>query len=273
MSGGCELMQALRSITLRDSDELPDGYPFSLPLIQNLGTLELDSPVTYLVGENGSGKSTLIEAVGLAAELPVVGGQRADQDPTLKPLDTFSRRLRLSWSKRTRRGFLFRAEDFFRFARRMAEELKEMESLKDEYDERFKDRPTAHLLTTGSAGNQARGIEDRYGRDLHARSHGESFMDFFKSRFVPEGLYLMDEPEASLSPQRQLALLGLVRDMVEQGAQFIIATHAPILMSLPGSTIYSLDGEAPERVEFDDLEHVTLTRSFLEAPERFLRYL
>jgi predicted ATPase len=266
-------MLSLCSITLRDSEDLPDAYPFNLAVIRNLGVLQLDSAVTCLVGENGSGKSTLVEGIGLAAELPVVGGQPADQDPTLKPLDVFSRRLRLSWKRRTRRGFLFRAEDFFRFARRMAEELKEMEALKTEYSERFKDRPTARMLTTGSAGGQARGIESRYGRDLHNRSHGESFLDFFKSRFVPDGIYLMDEPEASLSPQRQLALLGMIKDMVEQGAQFIIATHAPILMACPGATIYNLDGQAPEKVEYDSLEHVTLTRSFLEAPERFLRHM
>jgi len=265
-------MIQLQSIRLADAEH-PDAYPFNIPLIRALGTLAFETEVTFLVGENGSGKSTLIEAIGLAAQLPIIGGEDARKDLTLAPVRALGRALKMAWQGRTRRGFLFRAEDFFRFARRMHETIEEMETLKREYAERFKDRPTAYGLTVGSMAGQAAEVESRYGRDLHENSHGESFLKFFQARFVPGGLYLMDEPEASLSPQRQLALLALMREMVEQDSQFIVATHAPILMAYPGATLLDIDSAPPRKADFDDLEHVSLTRAFLENPAAFLRHL
>lgn len=169
-------MVQLRSVRLSEGDH-PDRYPFSLPLVRGLGTLAFDSEVTILAGENGSGKSTLIEAIGLAADLPVVGGERAATDKTLAPLRSLARMLKLAWSRRTHRGFLFRAEDFFRFARRMNETSDELKAMRDEYAERFKDRPYARMLATGAMSGQIAAIEERYDGDLHARflSGGFSF--------------------------------------------------------------------------------------------------
>src|SRR5688572_3526107 len=116
-------------------------------------------------------------------------------------------------------------------------------------------------------------MERRYGVDLDASSHGQGFLHLFQSRFVPGGLYLLDEPEAPLSPQSQLALLVMIQDMVAHDAQFIIATHSPILLAFPNATIYSFDRLPLERVPYDELEHVVLTRDFLNAPERYLRAL
>jgi len=116
----------------------------------------------------------------------------------------------------------------------------------------------------------------RYGEDLDARSHGESFLTLFRARLAPRGLFLLDEPEAALSPQRQLALLALLREFVSLGAQFVVATHAPILLAYPGARLYSFDepGDAPPRAAvYEELEHVWLTRDFLADPERFLRHL
>jgi predicted ATPase len=116
-------------------------------------------------------------------------------------------------------------------------------------------------------------MERRYGVDLDANSHGQSFLKLFQSRFVPGGLYLLDEPEAPLSPQSQLALLAMMSDMVAEDGQFIVATHSPILLAFPGACIYSFDGTPVCEVEYESLEHVALTREFLQAPERFLRHL
>jgi predicted ATPase len=116
-------------------------------------------------------------------------------------------------------------------------------------------------------------MERRYGVNLDANSHGQSFLKLFQSRFVPGGLYLLDEPEAPLSPQSQLALMTMIADMLEQDAQFIIATHSPILLGFPGATIYSCDRAPLERVAYEELDHVVITRDFLNGPERYLKHL
>ena len=125
----------------------------------------------------------------------------------------------------------------------------------------------------GSGAFVAGELEKRYGIDLDANSHGQSFLTLFRSRFVPGGLYLLDEPEAPLSPQSQLGFMLMMQDMIAEDAQFIIATHSPILLAYPGATIYSFDSVPAAPVAYDDLEHVVLTRDFLNAPERYLREL
>jgi len=116
-------------------------------------------------------------------------------------------------------------------------------------------------------------IEGRYGSDLDARSHGESFLELFQARLVPNGLYLLDEPEAALSPQSQLAFVAMMKDAVDQGSQFVIATHSPVLMAIPSARILSFDEDPPAFVGFEDVDHVTLLRDFLQQPARFLRHI
>jgi len=116
-------------------------------------------------------------------------------------------------------------------------------------------------------------MERRYGVDLDANSHGQAFLRLFANRFVPGGLYLLDEPEAALSPQSQLGLLAMLLDMVGEGAQFVVATHSPILLAYPGARLYGFDTAPPAPVAYEELEHVRLTRAFLEDPARYLRHL
>lgn len=159
-----------------------------------------------------------------------------------------------------------RAEDFFNFARSIKVRGESMEALAD----RFKDDATVRGYMLG----QKAAMDNRYGEDLHAISHGESFLQFFQARFLPKGLYLIDEPEAALSPQRQLAFLSLMKRMVEEeSAQLIIATHSPLLLAFPGARIMQFDGTGIHETPYKDLEHVTLVRSFLANPDRFLRDL
>jgi predicted ATPase len=143
-----------------------------------------------------------------------------------------------------------------------------------ELDEEYKDRSAyAKALARGPASGSVADMERRYGVDLDANSHGQSFLTLFQARFVREGLYLLDEPEAPLSPQSQLAFMAMMSDMVQQEGQFIVATHSPILLAFPGARIYSFDVGPVREVAYESLEHVALTRDFLNAPERFLRHL
>jgi predicted ATPase len=252
----------------------PDVFPFSVPTIRSLEDLRLDAPVTFFVGENGSGKSTLLEGIASSAGLPAVGSDNVLDDATLTAQRQLGRRLVLEWVRRTHRGFFLRAEDFFGFAKRLATMRVEFEARLSEIEQEYSDRSAyARGLAAGPVRGSLREMEARYGVDLDANSHGQSFLRLFQNRIVPDGLYLLDEPEAPLSPQSQLALMAIIADAVAEGSQFIVATHSPILLAYPGARIYSFDGGAVKEVAFGDLEHVNLTRDFLNDPGRFLRRL
>lgn len=247
------------------------GFPFDIPIIRTLKTLELRCAVTFLAGENGSGKSTLLEALAVAAALPTIGAEEAQRDQTLPQAHLLARELKLAWRKRTHRGLFLRAEDFFNFTRRVNRLGHELQNLAVEYEQRFGGHGLE--LARGSALAQRRALVEKYGENADARSHGESFLHLFQARFVPGGLYLLDEPEAPLSPLRQLSLLSLLKEMAAQNAQFIIATHSPILLAFPGAAILSCDHPPLKEVAYEKLEHVTLTRDFLNNPAAFLRHL
>ena len=228
-----------------------DRFPFSIPWVADFD-LEFKSAVTFLVGENGSGKSTLIEAIASLCGFPVCGGGKNDMASQFGPdrKSELAEALYLHFGKRPRDGYFFRAEFYAQFA-----------SLLDQraHDPDFKQDPYK-----------------RYGgQSPHTRSHGESFLDLLSHR-LGSGLFLMDEPESALSPQRQLALMSIMADRIKTGkTQFIVATHSPILMTFPGATILSLDFNAGsiEEVELQETSHFQLTRGILEHPEKYWRHL
>jgi predicted ATPase len=252
-----------------------DGYPFALPLVRAQPEIAFTSPVTFLVGENGSGKSTLLEALACAIGSITAGATPVATDPTLAPARALARHMRLSWTKKTRKGLFLRAEDFFGYAKRMAEMRASLEDDLRDMEAEYQNRSAyAKALAQGAIRKEIGEIDSRYGRDgLDARSHGESFLQFFQARFTPNGLYLLDEPEAPLSPLRQLGLVALMNDMLSQGAQFIIATHSPILMAFPGATILQFADGRISSIAWDEVEHVRVTRDFLNNPQRFLQHL
>jgi len=264
----------LASISRRGRDDT--AFPFTVPAIRSLEQLPLDTTVTFFVGENGSGKSTLLEGIAAAARLPAIGSADVARDETLAAQRRLGQALRLSWQKKATRGFFLRAEDFFGFAKRLAREraelLLEMREVSAQYRAQNRSK-YAEGLAQGPLASSLAGMEQRYGVDLDANSPGQSFLKLFQSRFVPGGLYLLDEPEAPLSPQSQLALLAMIGDMVNQDAQFIIATHSPMLLAFPGAQIYSFDRTPIAAVAYEELDHVRLTRDFLNAPERFLNQI
>ena len=250
-----------------------DQFPFTVPAIRALDGLPLERPVTFFVGENGSGKSTLLEGIAAAARLATVGSAEVQQDDTLAAQRRLGKALRLSWARRTTRGFFLRAEDFFGFAKRLArmraELIVEMREAAELYKAGGRSQ-TALGLKQGPLQASIAELEKRYGAELDANSHGESFLKLFQSRFVPGGLYLLDEPEAPLSPQSQLSLLAMIGDMISQDAQFIIATHSPLLLAFPDAQIYSFDRIPVHAVAYEELDHVRITRDFLNAPNRYL---
>jgi len=264
----------LRSITLREGETRPTEFPFSLPVIAAWQPLEIRSPVTILVGENGSGKSTVVEALAVAAEMITVGSGSAHRDPTLGHVKELGKWFKLVWNKRTRKGFFLRAEDFFGYIKQQNQTRQQMKQELDRVDEEYRGRSKqAQGLARMPFTSELNAMEQRYGDGLDTKSHGESFLALFQARFVPSGLYLLDEPEAPLSPLRQLALLSAIKEMVDQEAQFIIATHSPILMAYPGAEILSFDEFPLQPVSYETLEHVNLMRDFLNHPEAYLRHL
>ncbi len=267
----------LRSLTLREApEEVAHTFPFSVPSIRSLAGQELtfDADVTFFIGENGSGKSTMLEALAIASRAVTVGSNSVERDESLAAVHLLARQLKLAWARRTHRGFFMRSEDFFGYARKL-------HAMRDEYERELR-AIEADPDLSDKARSQARmpyanslaALRQSYGEGLDNASHGESYFTLFKSRFVPNGLYILDEPEAPLSPMRQIGLLSLMKTMVEeQAGQFIVATHSPLLMAFPNAAIFSFDNGTCRKIAYEDAEHVTLMREFLMHPQRFLRHL
>ena len=252
-----------------------EGYPFVVPAVAALRQepLRFDAAVTFLVGENGAGKSALLEGLACAVGSIGVAGDDPQRDPTLSAARALGKRMQLVWRARTRRGFFLRAEDFFGYAKYVSALRGGLEEDLAALDAEPGPESYGRKLARGALLGQIGQLRQT---DLvvNQTSHGESFLELFQRRFVPGGLYLLDEPEAPLSPLRQLAMLALLREMTANGeSQFIIATHSPLLMALPGAAIYALDGGAPRPVAWAELEHVTIVRDFLNDPEAYLRRL
>ncbi len=247
------------------------SFPFNVPALRGVREIAFPGPVTFLAGENGSGKSTLLEALAIAANLPAVGRSDAASDGSLAAQRRLADRMTLTWRRRSHRGFFLRAEDFFGFVQRLGRLASEMEARIEEVDREYVGRSDlARQLAKGPARGSLAAMRSRYGDDLDAQSHGESFLRLFQARFVPNGLHLLDEPEAALSPQSQLGLIAMMSEMVAQGAQFVIATHSPLLMAIPGATIYGFDAAPLRVVPYESLDGMRLMRDFLAAPGRYM---
>jgi predicted ATPase len=238
----------LRSVTLL-KEKITDfkSYPFTVPALRGMDTLELNNQVTFFVGENGSGKSTLLEAIAYQCGFNTAGGGRNNAHDVESSHAALGNYIRLSWLPKVTQGFFLRAESFYHFASHL--------------DQLAKDDPTFNYQGYG-------------GRSLHHQSHGESFLSLFLNRFGDKGIYLLDEPEAALSPARQLAFLRIIHQMVStRNTQFIIATHSPILLAYPNANIFSFDSTSIESIVYEDTEHYQITKGFLNQTERFLEDL
>lgn len=218
----------------------PAHYAFNLPSLKTFSKLDLHPQVTFFVGENGSGKSTMLEAIAVASGLNAEGGSRNMMFATRESHSELHKALKLRrYHALVPDAWFMRAESLFNVAT-------EIENL---------------------------GVQNSYGdKSLHEQSHGEAFMSLLETRFS-QGLYFLDEPEAALSPQRQLEFLILLHSIVGQDSQLVIATHSPIIMSYPNAKIYSFSEAGIVPIAYQDTEHYRVTKSFLNAPERMLKYL
>lgn len=216
-------------------------YPYSLPAISKLQDIEFHPQVTFLVGENGSGKSTLIEALAVAWGFNAEGGNKNHTISTRPSHSDLHSALKLVKApRRAKEGFFLRAESLFNVATQIDQ--------------------LGYMKSYG-------------GRSLHEQSHGESFWSLLEHKFRGNGLYILDEPEAALSPSRQMSMLVRMHDLIAENSQFIIATHSPILMAYPDSWIYQIGPHGLERVAYEDTEHYEVTRNFLNRHKDMLRQL
>ncbi|MCB2309126.1 AAA family ATPase [Clostridium estertheticum] len=233
--------QYLRHVELcREKIQSFSKYPYCLSAIKNLSILDFHPKVTYLVGENGTGKSTILEAIAVAYGFNPEGGTRNFNFSTKDTHSDLHKNLKLvKGVKRPNDGFFLRAESFYNVATNI-----------DEID-----------------------VSNSYGGiSLHSQSHGEAFLSLIRNRFSGNGLYILDEPEAALSPSRQMSLLVIMNELIRKGSQFIIATHSPIIMSYPDSIVYELSDGIKE-VKYKDTEHYKITKAFLDNPEKMLNIL
>ena len=231
----------IKNLYVRSGEEL-EPYLLHIPAVQQLlrEDLSIDSPVTILVGENGSGKTTLLEAVAVASGFQAEGGSRFFNRSQSKPASNLHENLVVARGKRPADGYFLKAENYFQ---------------------------------TISYVDETEAWDSYGGQSLHHRSHGEGFLDLVQNRFSGHGLYLLDEPEAALSPMRLLTLMVEISRLVELHSQFILATHSPILMAYPGAQVLQLDEEGIHRMDYRQTEHYQVTKMFLENPELMLHHL
>lgn len=258
----------------RDSEaQAGEGFPFDLPALRGFSSLEFEKPITFFIGENGSGKSTLLEAIASGMNAVAVGSADTTRDPTLEAPRSFAKSLRFVRRRAAKVKLFFRAEDAFGFTKRVIADIAALEAEEAAFREKLPDGSYGQRLATGAMRGQRAALTQRCGENPDGFSHGETFLNVLKSRIVPDGLYLLDEPETPLSPSRILALMALIKDSITQGSQFIIATHSPMLMAMPDSQILEFSQQGISGSAWDETEHVRITRSFLADPDKYLRRL
>ncbi|HTD36604.1 MAG TPA: AAA family ATPase [Candidatus Limnocylindrales bacterium] len=263
----------LEAFRRRGGVRTDDAFPWTVPALRALREVRFTAPVTFLMGENGCGKSTLLEALAVGVQARAAGEEELEVDATLSGSRRLADAFEVVEHGRPRACVFFRAEDAFGFTKRIQREMREIDAEADAMlgDERASDfrRRLGASITRSSRHALAR----KYGDDPHARSHGESFLGIVRAQLLPGGLYLLDEPETPLSPTRVLTLLTVLLDAVRNGSQFVIATHSPILAAFPGAKILVFAGDRIAETPYEELDHVRVTRDFLNAPGRYLHYL
>lgn len=249
----------------------PDRFPWTLPLVRDLNELTFSRPITFLVGENGSGKSTLLEGIAAGMEAVAAGSRDLPRDPSLHAARAFAAGFVFSRRRHARTRLFLRAEDVFGYVGRLSGDMADLSDIEAAFD--ALPEGIGRDRAKGVARGQRTALANRYGADPDARSHGETFLALLRTRLVPNGLYFLDEPETPLSPTRVLALIAILADCVRQGCQFVIATHSPILLAAPDATILLVEDGRLQEAAWTELEHVRVTRSFLNDPASVLRRL
>lgn len=260
-------MPFLKSFSINTDKKHP--FPFSVAAVRFAKNVNLDERVTIFIGDNGTGKSTLLESIALSVQLPLIGGHISQQRgfeaaSILKPF------IEIEWKRETSKGFFFRAEDFSDFVNSVENENQriayDLRSLEGEVDD------SIIRQMSDSMNYSLRNMRKDYGENMQAFSHGEAYLKILQTRIGDKGIFLLDEPEAALSPLKQLSLIFFIIEVLKsRNTQFIISTHSPILMGIPNALIYEIQEDGMQPVDYKDTDHYRITKLFLNNPEHYLK--
>ncbi len=262
-------MSFIRSFSINTQKTAP--FPFNIAGVRYARNISLDSKVTIFVGDNGCGKSTLLESIALFLNLPLIGGfiERNDGFEAAQILQPF---VEINWKREMRKGFFFRAEDFSDFInsvendkRKISNNLSELKGVVDDSIIKQMSESMNYALYN---------MRKNYGDNMQAYSHGEAYLKIMDTRIGDKGIYLLDEPEAALSPIKQLSLIFMIMEILKKGSsQFIISTHSPMLMGIPEALIYEIKEDGMQAVQYTETDHYRITKTFLNDPDFYLRHL
>jgi len=261
-------MSFIKSFSVNTDKQHP--FPFNIPAVKFARQIKLDSPVTIFVGDNGSGKSTLLEGIALYLNIPLIGGNIQNHAGfeaarTLKPF------LHIDWGRQTNKGFFFRAEDFSDFINAVEKEKNKMDDSLRELRGNVPDSVIEQM--SNSMNYVLHDMQNKYGANMQAFSHGEAYLTILQTRIADKGIYLLDEPEAALSPLKQLSLIAFILEVLKnKNSQFIIATHSPILMGIPNAILYEIQEDGMQQVGYKETDHYRITKRFLDDPNHYLRH-
>lgn len=264
-------MSFIKSFSIDTEKQNP--FPFNIPAVKFAKNIALGNTINIFVGDNGSGKSTLLEAIAYKVNLPLIGGFiKANNRTGFEAAEMLDPYLNIEWKRQINRGFFFRAEDFSDFINAVERENNkiagDLHELKGVVDDSIIKRMTESMNFS------LHEMRKNYGENVQAFSHGEAYLKILETRIGDKGIYLLDEPEAALSPLKQLSLMSLILEVVKnKNTQFIMATHSPILMGIPGAFIYEIREDEMLKVDFKDTDHYRITKTFLDNPEYYLRHL
>ena len=262
-------MTFIRSFTIDTEKKHP--FPFNIPAVKFARDVEVGEQVTIFVGDNGCGKSTLLEAIAMSIDIPLIGGRIGGGSASFEAAKEIKPFLKID-GRDTHKGFFFRAEDFSQFIDGVDREREkiamELLDLKGKVDDSVIKQMRENMNWAGAR------MRKDYGMDVQALSHGEAYLTILQTRIQEKGIYLLDEPEAALSPLKQLSLIAFILEVLKGGkAQFMMATHSPILMGIPGATLYEITEDGMKKVEYTETDHYRITKRFLVDPESYLRHL
>ena len=264
-------MPFIESFSIETEKQNP--FPFNIPAVKFAKDIELNAGVSIFIGDNGCGKSSLLEALAYKINLPLIGGFiKANNRTGFDAAESLQSYLKINWKRQTAKGFFFRAEDFSDFINSVETEKNkingDLSELKGVVDDSIIDRMSE------SMNYNLREMRKNYGANMQAFSHGEAYLKILETRIGDKGIFLLDEPEAALSPLKQLSLIALILEILKtKNTQFIIATHSPILMGIPGALIYEIQEDSMQAVNYKDCDHYRITKTFLDNPEHYLRHL
>lgn len=262
-------MPFIRSFSLTTDKQNP--FPFNIAAVKFAKQIALHPRVTIFVGDNGCGKSTLLESIAYAINVPLIGGH-IGSNAGFEAARLLKPHIKIEWVRQNTRGFFFRAEDFSAFIdsveREKSKIANDLRELKGQVDDSIIEK-----MSEGMNFSLFQMRKD-YGENMQAFSHGEAYLKILQTRILGKGIYLLDEPEAALSPLKQLSLIAFILEVLKsKNAQFIIATHSPILMGIPGAVLYEIQEESMLQVDYKETDHYRITKTFLDNPQYYIRHL